>query len=87
MLNVATDAASMEIDAGVTIAAGGCAGEGKAKLFAIGGKHGMLASGAGGDRGDRFSGNGLLSFAIRGEVTGGTAMETAGVSMLVGWLG
>ena len=76
MLNVVADAASMEIEAGVAIAAAGCAGKHKAKLLAIGGggKHGMLALGAGGDRGD-----GLFSFVIRGEVTRGTTMKTAGV--------
>ena len=82
MLGVTTDTATMEIGAGVSITAGGCAGKGKAEKFSTGGKHGMFASGGGSNRGDRSFSDCLISLAIGREVTRGTTSKTAGTSAL-----
>ena len=87
ILSVATDAATVEVDAGIAVAAGGCMGEHEAELLAIGGEHDVLALGAGGNGGDKLSRNSLFGLTIGREVTKGAAMKTAIASALAGWLG
>ena len=87
VLSVTTDAATVEVDAGIAIAAGGCTGKCKAELLAVRGKHGVLALGTGRDRGNRFSRNSLFSLTIRREVTRGATTKTASASVLAGLLG
>jgi hypothetical protein len=83
MVGLATDAAAMEIDAGVTIGAGRTFGPGKAELSAVGGKHGILALATWCELGCWLTGDGLLSFTVGWEMTRGAAMKTIRMLMLL----
>ena len=87
VLGAATNAASMKIDAGITIAAGGCVAKGKAELLAIGGEQGILATGASGNGGSWSSGSGSFCLTIGWEMTWGSTAKTAGMDMLASRLG
>jgi len=86
MLEIAADAASMEIGAGVTIAARGVTSKGEAELLAIWCKHGMLTPGTRGNGGSWLSSDGLFRLAFGGEVTRGTTSKAKGSRAFTRWL-
>ena len=81
---VTTDAASMEVRAGVSVAAGGGPGEGEAVLLAIGGEHGMLGA-SGGDYGcSWFPIDCLLCSAVSRKVAGRPTPKAMSVDPFLG---